>query len=84
MEKWKSARLKHAQAATDISVDKEFLEMIGSDVKIIHGTEDEVVDIENSKKICKALSECEFSVIEDANHPFCPTVRSWFTRPRTV
>ena len=69
-EKWKSAQLKHAQTATDISIDEAFLKKIDSEVKILHGTKDKVVDIKNSKKICKALPECEFSEIEDVGHSF--------------
>jgi esterase/lipase len=48
-EKWRSTLLEHAQTATDISVDKAYLEKIDSEVKIIHGTEDEVINVENSK-----------------------------------
>lgn len=70
VEKWRSTKLKHAQTATDISVDKSFLEKIDSEVKIIHGTEDQIVDIENSRKICEALPKCEFSEIEGTNHSF--------------
>ena len=60
VEKWRSTLLKHAQTATDISVDKTYLEKIDSKAKIIHGTEDQAVDIENSRKICEALPRCEF------------------------
>jgi pimeloyl-ACP methyl ester carboxylesterase len=67
-EKWRSTLLEHAQIATDISVDKAYLEKIDSEVKIIHGTEDEVIDVENSKRICEALPRCEFEEIEDAGH----------------
>ncbi len=70
VEKWRSTKIKHAKTATDISVDKTFLGKINSEVKIIHGTEDQVVDIENSRKICKALPECEFEKVENAGHSF--------------
>ena len=70
VEKWRSTLLKHAQTATDISVDKSFLGKIDSRVKIIHGTEDEVVDVGNSRKICESLPICEFEEIEDAGHSF--------------
>ncbi|MFO7793811.1 MAG: alpha/beta hydrolase [Candidatus Nanohaloarchaea archaeon] len=70
VEKWRSTQLEHAQTATDISVDKAYLEKINSEVRIIHGTEDQVVDIENSTKICEALPKCEFSEIEDTDHSF--------------
>jgi len=70
VEKWRSTLLKHAETATDISVDKDHLEQIDSEVKIIHGTGDQVVSIENSRKICEALSRCEFSEIEGSGHSF--------------
>ena len=70
VEKWRSTLLEHAQTATDISVDKAYLEKIDSEVKIIHGTEDEVINVENSKRICEALPRCEFEEIEDAGHSF--------------
>lgn len=70
VEKWKSTWLKHAQTATEISVDKAFLEKIEFEVKIFHGAEDEVVDTENSRKICEALENCEFSEIEGSSHSF--------------
>lgn len=70
VEKWRSTKLKHAQTIKDISVDKSFLGKIDSEAKIIHGTEDQVVDIENSRKICEALPECEFEKIENAGHSF--------------
>lgn len=70
VEKWRSTWLKHARTATDISVDKEFLESLYVRTKIIHGAGDKVVDVKNSRKICEALPKCEFSVIEDAGHSF--------------
>ena len=70
VEKWRSTLLEHAQTATDISVDKAYLEKIDSEVKIIHGTEDEVINVENSKRIFEALPRCEFEEIEDAGHSF--------------
>ncbi|EHK01470.1 hypothetical protein HRED_08181 [Candidatus Haloredivivus sp. G17] len=33
-EKWRSTLLEHAQIATDISVDKAYLEKIDSEVKL--------------------------------------------------
>lgn len=70
VEKWRSTLLKHAQTATEISVDEAYLENIDSEVKIIHGTEDVVVDVDNSRKICQALPKCEFQEIESAGHSF--------------
>ena len=70
VEKWRSTLLKHAQKATDISVGKAYLAKIDSEVKIIHGTEDQVVDIKNSKEICEALPKCEFEKVEGAGHSF--------------
>lgn len=70
VDKWRSTLLKHAQTATDILIDEDYLEDLDLNTKIIHGTEDEVVSIENSKKICEAMPECEFSSIERANHSF--------------
>lgn len=70
VEKWGSTLLKHAKTATDISVDKVYIEQIDSEVKIIHGSEDQVVSIENSRTICEALPECEFEKIEGIDHSF--------------
>jgi hypothetical protein len=47
VEKWRYTLLEHAQTATDISIDKARLENIDSEVKIIHGGRDQIVDIEN-------------------------------------
>lgn len=70
VEKWRSTLLEHAQKATDISVDKTYLEQIDFEVRIIHGTEDQVVSIENSREICEALPICEFKQIENTGHSF--------------
>jgi len=53
-EKWRSTLLEHAQTPADISVDSNHLRDINSKVKIIHGTEDKVVDMENSRKFASS------------------------------
>ncbi len=70
VEKWRSTLLKHAQTATDISLEKAYLEKINSELQIIHGTEDEVVEIENSREIYETLPKCEFTEIENTGHSF--------------
>lgn len=70
VSKWRSSLLEHASTATDVSIDRKYLEDLDFHTLIVHGTEDEVVDASNSRKICEALPECELKLIEDADHSF--------------
>ncbi|MFP4038656.1 MAG: alpha/beta hydrolase [Candidatus Nanohaloarchaea archaeon] len=70
VDKWRSERLGKASEATDISVDEEYLESIDMATLIIHGTRDEVVSVENSRRICDALPNCNMETVEGADHSF--------------
>lgn len=70
VEKWRSTPLGQASTATDISLDEERAGKIDTRVKIIHGTDDEVVPYQNSADICETLPDCELSTIEGGDHSF--------------
>ncbi|MEF8880610.1 MAG: YqiA/YcfP family alpha/beta fold hydrolase [Candidatus Nanohaloarchaea archaeon] len=70
VDKWRSTVLGQASEATDISIDASSLEKIESPVKIIHGTNDEVVNVENSEKLVQHLRKGELLKIEGGDHSF--------------
>jgi alpha-beta hydrolase superfamily lysophospholipase len=68
VDKWRSTLLEHTSTPTDISINRKYLEKPDVPTLIVHGTEDEVVDSSNSRKICEGLPECECKLIEGADH----------------
>ena len=70
VDKWKSTVLGQASSATDISIDPSSLGGIDVPVKIIHGTEDEVVDVSVSESIAQSLGKGEVIKIDGADHSF--------------
>jgi pimeloyl-ACP methyl ester carboxylesterase len=54
----------------DISIGEESVSSIKEDTLIIHGTEDKVVNVENSKEIRDILPCCELEKIDGAGHSF--------------
>ena len=76
VEKWRSTLLGQASTATDISISEERLKDIDAEVSIFHGTEDEVVDIDTSRKIADAVSDGEITEVEGTGHSFSG-VEAW-------
>ena len=70
VDKWRSATLGQASSATDISIDASSLQSIDIPVKLIHGTDDEVVDVSVSEKIAQNLGNGELIEIEGCDHSF--------------
>lgn len=70
VEKWRSTLLGQASTATDISIGDERLNDIDAEVSIFHGTEDEVVDIDNSRIIVDTVRNGELMEVEDTGHSF--------------
>ncbi len=60
--------LSEISSLLDITVDKDFLSNIKVPVKIIHGTEDENIPIENSLKIASLLPYSDVTKIKDMGH----------------
>lgn len=54
----------------DISIGEESVSSINEDTLILHGTEDEVINAENSKEIRDMLPCCELEKIDGAGHSF--------------
>lgn len=71
VDKWRSTLLDHASTATDIRIDTKHLDNLDFDTLIVHGTEDEVVDVSNSHVICDSLPRCELKLMRDSEHSFC-------------
>ena len=76
VEKWRSTLLGQASTATDISIGEERLNEIDAEVRIFHGTKDEVVDVDTSRKIVDAVSDGEITEVEDTGHSFSG-VEAW-------
>lgn len=70
VDKWISTPLGQASAATDISIDPSYLKNIDIPVKIIHGTDDEVVDLEVSEQLAQNLDKGELMRVEGGDHSF--------------
>ena len=66
-----STLLEHASTATNISIDRNYLENLDMPTLIVLGTEDEVVDVSNSHVICDSLPRCELKLMRDSGHSFC-------------
>ncbi|QKQ98737.1 prolyl oligopeptidase family serine peptidase [Candidatus Nanohaloarchaea archaeon] len=70
VEKWRSTALRQASTATDISIDISELEGLDVETLLIHGENDQVVEVENSRRIADQLPDGDVRVIEDTGHSF--------------
>lgn len=70
MEKWRSTLLDQPSTATDILVGEKRLKDIDAEVSIFHGTEDEIVSIDNSRKIAGVLTDGSITKIDGVGHSF--------------
>lgn len=70
VEKWRSTLLDQPSTATDILVGEKRLKDIDAEVSIFHGTEDEIVSIDNSRKIAGVLTDGSITKIDGVGHSF--------------
>jgi len=66
----KEAKLYNFKKLSDIKINKRDLYHINYPVLIIHGTNDEVVSVENSKRIITEFPKIQLKVIEGADHSY--------------
>lgn len=84
VNQWRSTSLKHASSATEICVDPENLEKIRSNVKIVHGTSDQVVPADNSRTISEEISNCELEEIKGADHSFSSSEKKLISKTESM
>ena len=63
-------RLGNFKLMTDIKVDEGFLKDLNVRVDIIHGTSDDVIQLNNSRELVKILKNAELTIIDGADHSF--------------
>ena len=63
-----SKPLSNFERASEIAISREHLSSIKSPVKVIHGTEDQVVNIENSRKLANILPKAKLREVENVGH----------------
>ena len=76
VEKWRSTLLGQASTATDISIGEERLNEIDAEVRIFHGTADDVVGVDNSRKIANVLTDGRITEADEVGHSFSG-VEAW-------
>lgn len=70
IEKWENTELSEASRVADISIGEESVSSIKEDTLILHGTEEEVINVEKSMEIRNMLPRCELEKIDGAGHSF--------------
>ncbi|PSH02354.1 MAG: hypothetical protein BRC26_00985 [Nanohaloarchaea archaeon QH_8_44_6] len=69
IEELRDSKLGEVEEVTDIQINSEFLEH-KVPVKVIHGENDQVVQIENSESIVHNLPEAEIKRISETGHSY--------------
>lgn len=64
--------LRGIPSVLSISIGKKDLEQIAVPVEILHGTADQIVSIDNSVNICRALSDCSLMQVPQMEHSLSP------------
>lgn len=67
IEKWSSKPLGQVDTPLDICISNEKLSNLSVPVKVIHGTEDEVVSIDNSRNLVEALPRAKLAEIDNVS-----------------
>lgn len=67
-DKWRSTPLGQIDEALDICVNPGKLSDLGIPVKVIHGAEDEIVGIDNSRKLVNTLPKANLAEIKNVDH----------------
>lgn len=70
LEEISSTKFSEMKSLSEINLDKEFLSKIAIPVRIIHGTADQSVPIDNSKKLVEMLPHAELVEIKDMDHSY--------------
>lgn len=70
VEKWRSTTLDHASTATDITIHTSDLKQLPSNTLLIHGEQDQIVDVENSETIAENIPGADVRVLKDTGHSF--------------
>ena len=70
IEKIKNKELSKIKNIFDIKIDKNNLKKLDLEILIIHGDKDEIVPIENSRKIIKDIENGKLETIKNANHSY--------------
>ncbi len=70
ISRFKTETFSHLNDLFDFGLTKEMLAKMSIPVLFIHGTKDEVISIENSKRVCSLLPDSELIAIEDADHSY--------------
>ena len=68
--KWRQTKLKEAEKPEDIKISTQKLRETTTPTKIIHGNQDQVISIENSRKLQKHIPECELEEIPETGHSY--------------
>lgn len=70
VEEFRDKKLMEIKNVTDLKINKEKLEENKIPKLIIHGTKDEVISLENSKKIVNSSKNASLIMIENADHAY--------------
>ncbi|WEL22891.1 alpha/beta fold hydrolase [Candidatus Nanohalovita haloferacivicina] len=70
VEKWRSTTLGHASTATDITIDTSTLQQLPAETLLIHGEQDQIVEVENSETIAENIQGADVRVLKDTGHSF--------------